>query len=98
MLQVSEDGTLFLKMCKLANLAYKKNVSSFTRRFFTKEEGKTKIHLIEPMNERRNKALMGLERNLKILKNVVDVMAQIQRLVENTMSILTQVLRGSRRW
>jgi hypothetical protein len=50
------------------------------------------------MNERQKKALMGLERNLKFLKDVVDVMAQTKRLVENTTSILTQVLRGSRRW
>jgi hypothetical protein len=50
------------------------------------------------MNERREKALMSLEKSLKILKNVVDVMAQTKRLVENIMNILTQVLRSSRRW
>ncbi len=71
---------------------------SSTQRFFTKEEGKNQVHLIKSMNERRKKVLMGLERNLKIFKDVVDVMAQIKRLVENTTNILTQVLRGSRRW
>ncbi len=73
----------------MSTLLIKKNVNSFTQRFSTNEEGKIQIHLIESMNERRKKVLMGLEKNLKILKDVVDVMAQIKRLVENTTSILT---------
>jgi hypothetical protein len=34
------------------------------------------VHLIEPINERRGNALMGLEKSLKILKDAMDVMAQ----------------------
>jgi hypothetical protein len=45
-------------------------------RFFTEEEGKTQIHLIEPMSERRKMTLMGLEKSLKILKDLINVMAQ----------------------
>jgi hypothetical protein len=36
------------------------------------------------MNEGREKALMGLERNLKILEDVIDVMAQTKQLTEDT--------------
>jgi hypothetical protein len=80
----------YSKKCpNLSTLLIKKNVNSFTQRFSTNEEGKIQIHLIESMNERWKKVLMGSEKNLKILKDVVDVMAQIKRLVENTTSILT---------
>jgi hypothetical protein len=36
------------------------------------------------MNERQNKTLMGLERSLKIIEDVIDVMAQTKQSVENT--------------
>jgi hypothetical protein len=35
------------------------------------------------MNEGQELALMGLEKSLKILEDVIDVMAQIKRLMEN---------------
>jgi hypothetical protein len=54
------------------------NTGSSTQRLFAKEKGKTQVHLIELMSERWEKALMGLERNLKIPKDVIDVMAQIK--------------------
>jgi hypothetical protein len=58
-------------------------VGSSIRRFSIKEKGKTEVHLIEPMSEKREKTLMGLERSFKISKNVIDVMAQTKRLVED---------------
>ncbi len=39
------------------------------------EKGKTQVHLIKPMNEGQEKVLMSLKKNLKILEDVVDVMA-----------------------
>jgi hypothetical protein len=57
-------------------LLNKENVGSFIRRFFAKEKGKARVHLIEPMSEGQENVLMGLERSLKILEDVVDVMAQ----------------------
>ncbi len=77
-------------------LATKENVGSFTRRFSTKEKGKTQVHLIEPMSEKRKKALMGLEKSFKIHEDVIDVMAQTKR--QKTLFILTQTSKGSRRW
>jgi len=89
----------YSKKCpNLPTLPIKKKLNSFTRRFFTKEEGKTQVHLIELMNERRKEALMGLERSLEFFKDVVGVMAQTKRLVEDTTNILTQMLKGSRKW
>jgi hypothetical protein len=35
------------------------------------------------MSERQKKTLMGLERNFKILEDVIDVMAQTKQLVED---------------
>jgi hypothetical protein len=37
-------------------------VGSFIRRFSVEEKGKAQVHLIEPMNERREKVLMGLKK------------------------------------
>ncbi len=51
-------------------------MNSSTRRFSTEEKCKTQVHLIEPINERRENALMGLEKSLKIPKDAMDVMAQ----------------------
>jgi len=42
------------------------------------------VHLIELISEGREKALMGLEKSLQILEDVVDVMAQTKRPVEDT--------------
>jgi hypothetical protein len=50
-------------------------VGSFTRRFFVEEKGKAQVHSIESMNESQKKALMGLERSLKIPEDVINVMA-----------------------
>jgi hypothetical protein len=36
------------------------------------------VHLIEPISEGWEKALMGLEKSLQILEDVMDVMAQIK--------------------
>jgi hypothetical protein len=67
----------YSKECpNLLTLVTRENVSSFNRRFSTEEMGKVQVHLIELMNEGRKKALMGLERSLKIPKDVIDVMAQ----------------------
>jgi hypothetical protein len=60
----------------LPTLATKENTSSSTRRFSAEEKGKAQVHLIEPMSEGREKALMGLEKSLKIPENAIDVMAQ----------------------
>jgi len=45
-------------------LATRKNASSSTRRFSVEEKVKAQVHLIEPINEGREKALMGLEKSL----------------------------------
>jgi len=65
-------------------LTTRENVSSSTRRFFAEEKGKVQVHLIEPINEGREKALMGLEKSLQIPKDAMDVMAQTKRPVEDT--------------
>ncbi len=53
----------------------KENVGFSIQRFSTMEKGKTQVHLIKPMNEGQEKVLMSLKKNLKILEDVVDVMA-----------------------
>ncbi len=93
MLQVLGDGTLFKRMFKFVSLAHQKNMGSFTQRFSVKEKGKTQIHLIEPMCERWEKVLMGLQMNFKIPKDVIDVMAQIKWLVEDTIHHNTNITR-----
>jgi hypothetical protein len=74
-------------------LATKENASSSTRRFSTEEKGKAQVHLIEPISEGREKALMGLEKSLQIPEDVVDVMAQTKRPVEDTTHLDTSVKR-----
>jgi hypothetical protein len=56
-------------------LATRKNVSSSTRRFSAEEKGKAQVHLIEPISEGQEKALMGLENSLQFLEDAMDVMA-----------------------
>jgi hypothetical protein len=74
----------YLKEClNLLALSTKKNVGSFIRKFFIEKKGKTQVHLIELMSERRKKTLMGLEKSLKILENVIDIMTQIKQLMED---------------
>jgi hypothetical protein len=66
----------YSKECpNLPTLATRKNVSSSTPRFSVEEKGKAQVHLIESINERREKALMGLEKNLQIPEDAMDVMA-----------------------
>jgi hypothetical protein len=60
----------------LPTLVTKLNAGFFIRRFSAKEKGGTQVRLIEPMNEGQEKVLIGLERSLKIPKDVIDVMAQ----------------------
>ncbi len=75
----------YSKKCpNLLALATKENTGSSTRRFSAKEKGKVQVHLIEPMSERWEKVLMGLERSLKIHEDVIDVMAQTKWLAEDT--------------
>jgi hypothetical protein len=50
----------------LLALATKENAGPSIRRFSAEEKDKTQVHLIEPMSERREKALMGLEKSFKI--------------------------------
>jgi len=74
-------------------LATRENASSSTQRFSAEEKGKAQVHLIEPINEGREKALMGLEKNLQVPEDVVDVMAQIKQPVEDTTHPDTNVKR-----
>jgi hypothetical protein len=75
----------YLRECpNLLALATRENASSSTRRFSIEEKGKTQVHLIEPISEGRQKALMGLEKSLQIPEDVMDVMAQTKQLAENT--------------
>ncbi len=60
----------------LPALAIRKNAGSSIRRFSIEEKGKTQVHLIEPINEGRKNALMGLEKSFKILEDAMDVMVQ----------------------
>jgi len=77
----------------LLALATKENASSFIRRFSVEEKGKAQVHLIEPINEGREKALMGLEKSLQFPEDAMDVMAQTKRPVENTIHLDTSVKR-----
>jgi hypothetical protein len=77
----------------LLALATRENAGSFIRRFSAKEKGKAQVHLIKPMNEGCEKALMGLEKSLKIPKDAIDVMTQIKRPVEGTSHLDTIVKR-----
>jgi hypothetical protein len=88
-----EMGHYSRECSKLLTFHNRKNMGSFTQRFFTKEKGKIQVHLIKLMNERWEFFLMGLEKTLKILQDVVDVMAQIKQLVENTTHSNTNVIR-----
>jgi hypothetical protein len=54
----------------LPTLLTKEHVVSSIKRFFTKEKGKTQVHLIELMNKGQKKVLMGWEKNLKIPKGL----------------------------
>jgi len=74
-------------------LATRESVSSSTQRFFAEEKGKAQEHLIESVSEGQEKALMGLEKSLQIPEDVVDVMAQIKRPVEDTTHPDTSVKR-----
>ncbi len=65
-------------------LATRKNASSSTRRSSAEEKGKAQMHLIEPISEGREKALMGLEKSLQFPKDAMDVMAQAKRPMEDT--------------
>jgi hypothetical protein len=59
----------------LPTLATRENAGSSTRRFSEEEKGKAQVHLVEPMSEGLEKALMGLEKSLKIPEDAIDVMA-----------------------
>ncbi|CAK9191943.1 unnamed protein product [Sphagnum troendelagicum] len=63
-------------------LSTRENASSSTRRFSAEEKGKAQVHLIEPMSEGREKALMGLEKSLQLPQDAMDVMAQAKRPME----------------
>jgi len=72
-------------------LVTRDNASSSTRRIFAEEKGKAQVHLIEPISEGQEKALMGLEKSLQILEDAVDVMAQTKRPAENTIHPNTSI-------
>ncbi len=76
----------YWKECpNLPSLPTRENMVFSTWRFFVKKKDKIQVHLTEPMSERRKKTLMGLKKNIKIPKDVVDVMSQTkQSLEENT--------------
>ncbi len=74
-------------------LATRENVSSSTRRFSAEEKGKAQVHLIEPISEGREKALMGLERSLQIPEDVINVMAQTKRPAEDATHLDASVKR-----
>jgi hypothetical protein len=75
MLQVSRDGTLFKRMSKLASLGYQRDCEFFYLKVFCRKKGKAQVHLIEPISEGREKALMGLEKSLQFPEDSMDVMA-----------------------
>jgi len=77
-------GHYSTKCPNLPALATRENASSSTRRFSTKEKGKTQVHLIEPISEGQEKTLMGLEKNFQILEDAMDVMAQTKQPAKNT--------------
>jgi hypothetical protein len=65
-------------------LATRENASSSTRRFSAEEKGKAQVHLIEPISEGQEKALIGLEKSLQFPEDAMDVMAQAKRPMEDT--------------
>jgi hypothetical protein len=67
-----------------AALTTRENANSSTRRFSVEEKGKAQVHLIEPISEGREKALMGLEKSVQFPEDVMDVMAQTKRPMEDT--------------
>jgi hypothetical protein len=77
----------------LPTLATRENAGFSTWRFSVEEKGKAQVHLIELMSEGREKVLMGLEKNLKIPEDAIDVMAQTKRPVEGTSHPDTNVKR-----
>jgi hypothetical protein len=77
----------------LSTLVTKKNVGFFIRRYSIEKKGKTQVYLIEPMNERREKALMGLLRSFKILEDVINVMARTKRPAEDTSHPVASIKR-----
>jgi hypothetical protein len=77
----------------LLALITKNNMGSSSQRFFVEEKGKTQVHLIEPMSERREKALMGLERSFKICEDVINVVAQTKQLAEDITHLYASVKR-----
>jgi len=81
----------------LPTLFTKENMGSYTPRFSAKEKGKVQIHLIKSMNEKQGKVLMGLKMSLKILEDVINVMAQTKQLWK-ILLILTHTSRGLGRW
>jgi hypothetical protein len=52
-------GHYSIECPNLPTLPTIKNVDFSTRRFSTKEKGKTQVHLIKPMCERQENVLMG---------------------------------------
>jgi len=84
----------YLRKCpKLSTLSTKENVCCSILRFSLKENEKVQVYLIELMNERRKKALMGLEKSLKILEDVIDVMAKTKQPMEDTIHLAINVER-----
>ncbi len=77
----------------LLALTTRENVGPSTWRFFAEEKGKTQVHLIKLMSDGREKALMGLERSLKIHEDVIYGMAQTKRLAEDIIHPDTGVKR-----
>jgi hypothetical protein len=74
----------YLRKCpKVPTLSTKENVCCFILRFSIEENKKAQIHLIESINEGRENALMGLEKRLKILEDVINVTAKTKQLVED---------------
>jgi len=65
-------------------LATRENASSSIQRFSVEKKGKAQVHLIEPISERREKALMGLEKSLQLPEDAMDVMAQAKRPMEDS--------------
>ncbi len=51
------------------------------------------MHLIEPINEGREKALMGLEKSFQFPEDAMDVIAQTKRLAKDTTHPNTSVKR-----
>ncbi len=71
--QCREMGHYSRKCPNLLALPTKENVGFPIQRFSAKDKGN--IHLIELMNEGQKNVLMGLERSLKIIEDVINVMA-----------------------